>query len=101
MESNFNWDARSSAIIFSSTFPGAGVRDIGLRSFSDLGDATFGMGTILALFHWSGNTPCLRHAFIMLHIGVAISGQNSERILGGCPQDLEIYLLLSSGVCMW
>ena len=89
--SNLNWDAKSWAIIFSRTLPGAGVSDIGLRSFNDLGDATLGIGTIFALFHWSGNTPCLRHALIILHIGVAISGQNSERILGGIspgPGDL-------------
>ena len=86
----------SFAIIFSNILPGAGVKDIGLRSDKDSGGFDFGMGTILALFHFDGNIPLSMEAFIISHMGVDNSGENSVRIRGGIspgPGDLEATFL--------
>ena len=72
----------SFAIIFSNTLPGAGVRDIGLRSERDSGGFDFGIGMILAFFHCGGNMQLYREEFIISQIGVAISVANSVRIRG-------------------
>ena len=73
----------SFAMTFSNTLPGAGVREMGLRSDRDFGGFDFGIGTILAFFHCDGKVHLYSDAFIMSHIGVTISGANSVRIRGG------------------
>ena len=92
--SNFGcvWSVNSLAIIFSNTLPGAGVKEIGLRSVKDSGGFDFGIGIIFAFFHCDGKIHLYREAFMILHMGVEISRANSVRIRGGMspiPGDLD------------
>ena len=53
---------------------------------------TLGIGIILAFFHCDGKVHLWREAFMILHMGVAISEANSVRIRGGMspiPGDLD------------
>ena len=70
-------------MIFSKTLPGAGVKEIGLRSAKVTGGFDLGMGMTLAFFHCVGKVHLWREAFMILHMGVAISAANSDRIRGG------------------
>ena len=63
--------------------PGAGVKDIGLRSAKVTGGFDLGMGMTFAFFHCDGKVHSYSEALIMLHMGVAISAANSDRIRGG------------------
>ena len=79
-------------MIFSKTLPGAGVKDIGLRSAKVSGGFDLGMGMTFAFFHCGGKVHSYREALMMLQMGVAISAANSVRIRGGMspiPGDLE------------
>ena len=90
--SNFDWvwSDKSLAKIFSKTLPGAGVKEIGLRSAKVTGGLDLGMGITLAFFHCDGKVHSYREALIILHMGVAISAANSVRIRGECRLYQEI-----------
>ena len=63
------WSDNSFAKTFSKTLPGAGVKEIGLRSAKVTGGLVLGIGMTLAFFHCNGKVHLYSEALTMLHMG--------------------------------
>ena len=75
-----------------------GVREIGLKSFSDCGSGTFPIGVIYSFFQCFGHCPVLTILLIMLERGVANSTGNSFRILFGDSPGIPYFGFLAAQI---